>query len=205
MIKRENETELLIGGKTFIDEVFEDNIKDRKILLNQNIDENTIEIACMQILKWNKEDRHKPKEDRKPIFIYINSCGGSALIGLNLVDIIKESETPVYGVVLSYGYSMGGVIFLACHKRYMFKNSSVLIHDGSMSLSGSAGKVKDLQKFYERIDEKIKQTILENSNITEEEYEDNADREQYLLSNECKEKGICDKIVGIDCNIDEVI
>ena len=203
---RVNEEALLnLGGKTFIDEVFEDNLKERKVILNQPVDENIVEMITVQILKWNKEDKTKKIEDRKPILIYINTGGGDVFTGLNLCDVIKYSKTPIHGVILAYAYSMGGVIFLSTHKKYMFPNSSVLIHDGSTTLSGSSGKVKDLQKFYSKVDDRLKHAIIDNCNITSEEYDDNADREQYMLADECKEKGICDFIVGVDCSIEEVI
>lgn len=42
------------------------------------------------------------------------------------------------------------------------------------------------------------------SKITVEEYDANADRELYMFANECKEKGLCDKIIGIDCGFEEI-
>jgi ATP-dependent protease ClpP protease subunit len=100
---------------------------------------------------------------------------------------------------------MGGIIFASCKERYMFNSTSLLIHDGSMSLSGSSNKVKDLQKFYEKIDERVKKIIVENSSITSEEYDEHSDRELYLMANDCKEKGLCDYIVGQDCGFDEIL
>lgn len=197
--------QLSLGGKTFIDQVFEENLKERKIYFNQGVDESVVELIIAQILKWNTEDKNIPVEDRKEIILYISSLGGSVFEGLVLCDVIKASVTPIKAVALSYCYSMGGVIFVSCKKRYMFANSSLLIHDGNTTLSGSANKVKDLKKFYDKVDERLKDVIVSNSNITSEEYDDNADRELYLLADECKEKGLCDYIVGIDCDINEVI
>jgi len=204
-MKKCEDVALALGGKTFIDEVYEENLKQRKIILNQQIDENIIETVTMQILKWNTEDIEKAKEDRTPIKLYINSVGGDVFNGLNLCDVIKNSITSIYGIVMGYAYSMGGVIFLSTHKKYMFESSSLLIHDGNTSVSGSAGKVKDLQKFYEKIDGKLKNIIINNSNITSEEYDENYDRELYLLADECKKKGICDYIIGQDCPMEDVL
>jgi ATP-dependent Clp protease protease subunit len=157
------------------------------------------------IIKWNKEDKGLPEKDRKPIRLYINSVGGSVIVGLTLCDLIKQSKTPVKAITLAYCYSMGGIIFASCSERYMFNSSSMLIHDGSMCLSGSSNKVKDLQKFYEKIDERVKNIIVENSNISGDEYDEHSDRELYLMATECKEKGLCDYIVGQDCDFDEIL
>lgn len=204
-MKDNEEMALALGGKTFIDEVYEENLKQRKIILNQQIDENVVETVTMQILKWNTEDIGSLVKERIPIKLYINSVGGDVFNGLNLCDVIKNSVTPVYGIVMGYAYSMGGVIFLSTHKKYMFESSSLLIHDGNTSLSGSAGKVKDLQKFYEKVDGRLKNIIVGNSKMTSEEYDENYDRELYLLADECKEKGICDYMIGQDCSIEEIL
>lgn len=207
MRKLDDGANLLIGGGNdkFYEEIIRTNLDDRKIVFNNNVDSTILEDVCLWILKWNKEDKDKPIEERKKIYIYINSLGGDVLSGLNLCDIIKTSKTPVVTVCFAYGYSMGCLLFLTGHERIMFNSSSLLIHDGSTSLSGSNNKVKDLQRFYAKLDDKAKEIVVNNSNISNEEYEENIDRELYLLADECKEKGLCDKIVGIDCDLDYIL
>lgn len=207
MRKLDDGANLLIGGGSdkFYDEIIKSNFDDRKVVFNNNVDASLIEDVSLWILKWNKEDKDIPIQKRKKIFIFINSAGGDVFTGLNLVDIILASKTPVVAVCFAYAYSMGGIIFMSAHERIMFKNSSLLIHDGSTTLSGSSGKVKDLQMFYNRIDDRIKDIVINNSNISEEEYDKNSDRELYYLADECKEKKLCDEIVGIDCDLDYIL
>ena len=159
-MKRNEDGVLALGANKFYDEIIETNLKDRKIVLNNNIDAAIIEDVCLYILKWNKEDANIPVEKRKKIFIFTNSFGGDVFTGLFLCDVIVASKTPVATVCLAYGYSMGGIIFMCAKERIMFKSSSLLIHDGSTSLSGSSGKVKDLQAFYGRVDARIKEVIV---------------------------------------------
>jgi ATP-dependent Clp protease protease subunit len=198
---------LILGGGVdkFYEEIIKNNFDDRKIVLNENVDASLLEDVILWILKWNKEDKDKSIEERKKIFIFVNSLGGDVFTGLNLCDVIEASKTPIVSVCMAYGYSMGGVIFTSAHERLMFKNSSLLIHDGSTALSGSAGKVKDLQSFYNKVDERIKNIIVSNSKITSEEYDSKIDRELYMLADECKEKGLCDKIIGIDTDLDYIL
>ena len=116
------ELELPVLDKV-VERVFEDGLKDRKLVLNEEIYESTLERFTLQIMKWNKEDLGLPVEKRKPIKIYINSPGGGVSSGMALIDIIKLSKTPVYAYVIGYACSMGGVILVACHKRYATKSS----------------------------------------------------------------------------------
>jgi ATP-dependent Clp protease protease subunit len=157
---------VLTGGNGFFDRVFEENLNQRKIILNDEISNNVVETMIMQILKFNEQDKNIPTDKRKPIFIYFCSPGGDVLTGLTTIDVIKNSKTPIYGVIVGYGYSMSALMFTACHKRIMLPSASLLIHDGSTTLSGSNNKVKDLQKFYGKLDEKVKNIVVNNSKIT---------------------------------------
>lgn len=195
----------MVSTSQFFEKTFEENLKKRKIVLNDEVSQDVIETIVLQILKYNEEDKDIPAEKRKTIFIYVNSVGGDVFNGLACCTVIKQSITPVVGVVLGYAYSMGGLIFLSCHKRLMLPTSSLLIHDGSTTLSGSNNKVKDLQKFYAKIDDVIKNIIVDNSKISSEEYDENVDRELYLMADECKQKGLCDAILGVDCGLGEII
>ncbi|MGL5330694.1 MAG: ClpP family protease [Peptostreptococcaceae bacterium] len=198
--------DLQIGSTDkIVDKAFEDSLKDRKIILNEIIDESTFERTTMQIMKFNKEDKGLPVEARKPIIIYINSNGGEIDNGLALIDVIKQSKTPVYGVVVSYAYSMGGIILVACHKRIAFKHSTVLVHDGSGGAYGSTGKVKDQIKFLEKLDAAVKDIVVGHTKITSEKYDEMYDREWYIMGDELKDLGIIDMVVGEDIDIDEII
>lgn len=204
-IHKEMENVILSNNK-FYDKVFIEHLKNRKVILNEMIHSGAVEMVIMQIMKWNLEDRGIPVEERIPIRMYIASEGGDVFAGLGIIDAIRNSKTPVHGIVVTYAYSMASVIFATCHKRFMMPSASVLIHDGSTAMAGSANKVKDLQKFYAKIDDMLKQGILLRSKITSEEYDANADREMYLLAEDCLAKGLCDFIIGtnetdIDCII----
>ena len=74
MRKITSEQELLIGSSSpAYDKLIADELKERNIYLNEQIDECVIENAVIQILKFNREDKHKPISERKPIRIYMNS------------------------------------------------------------------------------------------------------------------------------------
>ena len=87
--------------------------EQRRIYINYGIDEEVIDTAVYKILRYNRMDKDIPKENRKPIIIYINSPGGSVTCGYGLIDAIIRSKRPVYTVNLAECYSMGFLIFLA--------------------------------------------------------------------------------------------
>lgn len=169
-------------------------LKNREILWNADIDDATIDIA-LYIRKWNAEDKDVKSDERKPIKIFINSDGGSVDTVLHIIDVIKLSKTPVYTIGMGRVYSAGGLLLMAGHKRYIFRHTSCLIHDGSSGAIGSIGKMLDNLEFTKRLEEKMKQYILTNTKITAEMYDANYRRDWFMFSDEMIELGIADEIV----------
>lgn len=192
------------GG--MVDDVFYlQDLKQRKLFLTDEISQYTVGDIVKHILQFNHEDRGCPAEDRKPILLYIASNGGEVDPGFELIDAIMCSKTPVYTINLGYQYSMGFLIGLAGHKRYAFSHSKYLMHDGSNFVFNSGAKAQDQMEFNRKVEERVKQYILLRSKLTSEEYDSKLRVEWYLFGNEAKEKGFVDYIVGVDCDIDDVV
>lgn len=180
-------------------------LKQRKLYLNTDIDQFAVAGIVRHILQINREDKELPVEQRTPIILYVVSNGGEVNSGFELIDVIAASKTPVYTVNLGYQFSMGFLIGLAGHKRFATKNAKFLMHDGSNFVYNSGAKAQDQMEFYRRAEERIRQYVIEHSRLTEEEYDNKLRVEWYLFADEAKEKGFVDAIIGVDCDIDEII
>ena len=122
------------------------------------------------------------------------------------VDVIQASETPVYTVCFSDCASMGFHIFISGHKRYAFKNSILLIHDGEITVNNSSSKAKDTMKFFETLDKRIKNHVTSSTKITNEFYDSIYDKEYYIYANEeGKELGCVDYIIGEDVPMSTIL
>lgn len=180
-------------------------LQDRKIIINGAIDDDAIENVCLMIMKWNKEDKNIPVSCRKPIYIYINSDGGDVVSGYQILSSIQTSTTPVITVGFAKCASMACYILAAGHKRYCFPNTVVLYHDGQTGYVSSSNKGKDIQKFYDKLEQHMNDFMISHTNMTAEYLEEIKDREYYMFPNEAKEKGIVDKIIGVDCELIDVL
>ena len=137
---------------------------------------------------------------QSPITIYLNSPGGDVYSGFTLVSILQRLKSPTKIIVLSYALSMGAFVLMAGASnpnvtRYCYPFSIGLIHGGSMALEGSLSQVKDIYKFSERYEEKIKDFVLSHTSFTEEEYNKIERSELYLTAEEMLEKGMIDEIL----------
>ncbi|MBQ0014707.1 MAG: ATP-dependent Clp protease proteolytic subunit [Oscillospiraceae bacterium] len=180
-------------------------LKQRKLYFNSDVEQSSVHEIVKHILQINKEDMGVPVELRQPIRLYVVSYGGEVDSGFELIDIIRNSKTPVYTINLGYQYSMGFFIGLAGHKRYATPNAKFLLHDGSSFVYNSTAKVKDQIEFQNKMEDRLKEYVLERTNITEEEYTDKFRVEWYLFADEAKEKGCVDYIIGEDCDIEEIL
>lgn len=180
-------------------------MNERKIIINQEVSDDLLEKVCMMILRWNKDDKGLSQEKRNPICIYVNSSGGDVILSMNILDVIKNSITPVITVGFGICASMASHILASGHIRYCFNNTVVLYHDGQAGYVSSGNKGKDIQKFYDELDNRMAKFMIENTKMSAEFLEEIKDREYYIFANEAKERGIVDKIIGVDCDIDEIL
>ena len=179
-------------------------LEKRRIILNTLVDDDLLEKVSMMIMKWNEEDKFIEKKYRKKIVIFINSDGGDSVMGLHLLNMIKCSKTPVYTVGCAKCSSMASYILAAGHKRYCFEDTVILYHDGTAGYYSSGNKGKDIQKFYDSLDEKMKNFMMRNTKMTEEFLDSIKDREYYMFPEEAKELGIVDYIIGVDCKLNNI-
>ena len=180
---------------------------ERKHFITDAIDAVSTDDLCKAIMQYNKEDAEAEidPEDREPIRIYLDTPGGDVSAGLRVIDIIRASKTPVHIINTGICYSMGFMIYIAGHKRFASKNATFLMHDGSVSASGSASKTRDLMEFNDRVDRRLRDLVLSFTSITAEQYDEKARTEWYMFANEARDLGVVDAIIDIDCDIDDII
>lgn len=176
----------------------------RILIFNEDITAMVIDDAISWILQWNLEDLLIPKKERVPITIFIHSYGGDMYAAGPMMDIMQASETPIRVVGLGLIASAAYLIYLAADERYSFKNSIFLMHDGEIDVQNSSGKAKDTMAFFDGMNERVKQYVLDRTAIDEELYDKNKDREMYMYADRAKELGIVQKIIGEDISLKSI-
>ena len=191
---------------TWLDSFDMEDLDERRLYINGEICDEVITDIGYHILRYNRLDKDIKPEERKPIVLYINSPGGSVCDGYGLIDAIQTSITPVYTVNQALCASMGFLIFLAGHKRFSMKRSEFLMHDGSTAGWDSTAKMKDRMDFEtNQLEQMTKEYIMSRTTIDNDLYDAKYRVEWYMLPKEAKAHGIVDYIVGIDCDLDEIL
>ncbi len=181
---------------------FYSDLENRTYWLSDEINNYTFDLV-QYIIRWNREDKDIPVEQRKPIRIIIDCPGGHLSVSETVSNIIKMSKTPVYGIALGYVASGATVIYLSCHKKFALPNSVFVLHKGSCSgVSGTYDEIVAFARDYEKQMETLINFYIDNTNYTEEEIEENIQTDWYIRTGEALEKGIVDKLVtdiGLFC------
>ncbi len=193
------------GSPSPYDQLFQEDLDNRILVLNDVIDDTIIDTCMLYILKWNREDKDIPKKKRQPIRLYLNSIGGDAFPAGQFCSLIEASETPIIGVAFDLVASAAYHIYIACHERIAFKNSVFLQHEGEIEAADSISKFRNLVAFYDTMEERFRQNVLDHTAMTEEYYNSVYTTELWIYADEARELGIVDKIIGEDCKLDEII
>ena len=146
---------------------------------------------------WNDyDDKHNISiEERKPIKLYIDSGGGSLSDTFTIIDSIKLSKTPVWTICTGIAYSGGFFTFINGHKRFAYPRASFLFHEGSTSNGGTSSQFENYTAFYKKQLEQLKDIVLENTNISEEEYQTIKKEDIWYDVKDGIEKGFIDVVL----------
>ena len=177
--------------------------ENRTFYVDYEIDEmySLIELSKI-IIQMNMEEKDIPKEELKPIYLYVHSYGGDLEQTFFFCDLVMSSRIPIITVAMGVAMSSGFLIFCAGHKRYAFKHSQLLVHSGSAGFQGTAEQIEEAQKNYKKQLNEMKEYILERTNIDEKVFNKNKTKDWYLTSEELVKYNVVNKLVD---NFDEIL
>lgn len=170
-------------------------LKDRIILLAEEINTNTAMSVISQLLFLDSEN------SSAPITIYIDSPGGSISDGLAIYDVLNKIKAPVATVCTGMAASMAAFLLCSGSKgmRYCLPNSTVMVHQPLGGAQGQATEIEIVARRILKLREKMYTIMAKNTNgkCTYEEMAKACERDNYLEPEEALALGLIDCIV--DC------
>lgn len=170
------------------------NLMNRKIVINQGINEDLLELAVLPFLEMDNDGTGEPIE------IILSTAGGNVYDGYTLISALENAKSPVTIRIMSMAASMGILIAMAGKNNPNVKTvchpfSVGLIHSGSQCMEGTTHALKDTFDFSQKYDKRIKEYIISHSKIDEELYDRIERKEYWIDSSEMLELGIVDEII----------
>jgi len=166
-------------------------LKDRIIMLGDEVNEQTANVVMAQMLFLEKED---PEAD---IHFYINSPGGSVYDGLAIYDVMQFVSCPVATTCFGKAASMGAVLLAGGEKgkRRILPNSRVMIHQVSSGFRGTTADINVQAKETNFLMDKLMDILSDHTGKTTEQVRIDCDRDYWMSAEEALEYGIIDEII----------
>ena len=130
-----------------------------------------------------------------PLYLHINSFGGSVFAGFSSVDHILNSKVPVHSVVDGCAASAATIMSVVASERYMHKHAFMLIHQLSAGSWGKYEELKDDMQNNDLIMNKIKDIYKEYTKIPSKKLDEVLKRDLWWDAKTCLEYGLIDEII----------
>jgi ATP-dependent Clp protease protease subunit len=166
-------------------------LKDRIVFLGTDVNDDVANFIIAQMLFLEAQDPDKP------IWMYINSPGGSVTSGMAIYDTMQFVGPEVGTICMGLGASMGQ--FLLCAgapgKRYALPHARIMMHQ---PLGGVRGQASDIAIQAEQMaytKKMLQERIAEHTGQTVETIETDSDRDRWFTAEEARDYGIIDKVI----------
>lgn len=173
------------------EQVFQRLLRERIIVLGQQVDDEISNRICAEMLLLSAEDRHRD------IHLYINSPGGSVTAGMAIYDIMQFIPNDVATLSMGFTASMGQ--FLLCAgapgKRYALPHASILMHQPSGGIAGTASDIRIQAEHMRATKHLIQERIAFHTGQPIERIEADSDRDRYYTAEEARAYGFVDHVV----------
>ena len=172
-------------------DIFSRLLKERIIILSDQVNEVTASLITAQMLYLEAED---PDKD---IQFYINSPGGSVSAGLMIYDTMQHVKPDVQTICVGMAASMGAFLLAAGAKgkRFALPNAEVMIHQPLGGVQGQATDIRIAADHITRTKERLNRILSERTGQPYEKIATDTDRDNWLTAEDAKEYGIIDQIM----------
>ena len=165
---------------------------ERILFLGQGVDDAIANNIVAQMLYLDSDD------NSKPIYLYINSPGGSVSAGLMMYDTMKYLKSDVVTICVGLAASMGAFLLAAGTKgkRVALPNSRIMIHQplgGTSQRQASDIEIEANEIL--RMKDMLNRSMADMTGQTFEKIEKDTDRDYFLSAEEAKKYGLIDRVI----------
>lgn len=167
--------------------------RERIIFLGRGVNDGLANQIIAVMLYLDSED------SSKPIYLYINSPGGSVTAGMAIFDTMQHIKSEVVTICVGLAASMGAFLLAAGTKgkRLALPHSRIMIHQPLGGIQGrrQATDIEIEAKEILRIKRQLNEILAERTEQTVEKIEKDTDRDYFMSAQEAKEYGLIDKVI----------
>jgi ATP-dependent Clp protease protease subunit len=164
---------------------------ERILFLGQEVTDSLANRIVAQMLYLDAEDSNKP------IYLYINSPGGSVTAGMAIYDTMQYIKADVVTICVGLAASMGAFLLAAGSpgKRLALPHARIMIHQ---PLGGARGQATDIEieaREILRIRSLLNDILVSRTGQTLAKIQKDTDRDYFLSAQEAKDYGLIDQVI----------
>ncbi len=166
---------------------------ERILFLGSEVNDAIANSLVAQMLYLDSED------SSKPIYLYINSPGGSVTAGLAIFDTMQYVKSDVVTICVGLAASMGAFLLAAGTKgkRLALPHSRIMIHQPLGGTSQrQASDIEIEAREILRIKDMLNQSLADMSGQSLEKIAKDTDRDYFLSAPEAKDYGLIDRVIS---------
>ncbi|MCU0566784.1 MAG: ATP-dependent Clp protease proteolytic subunit [Oculatellaceae cyanobacterium Prado106] len=167
--------------------------QERIIFLGQEVTDSLANSIIAAMLYLDSDDQ------TKPIYIYINSPGGSVTAGMAIYDTMQHIKSEVVTICVGLAASMGAFLLAAGTKgkRVALPHSRIMIHQ---PLGGTgrrqASDIEIEAKQILRVRQELNELMAFHSGKSIEQIQKDTDRDYFMSAEEAREYGLIDRVIN---------
>jgi ATP-dependent Clp protease, protease subunit len=176
---------------TLDDTVFERLLRERIIVLGQEVDDGIANRIIAQLLLLAAED---PAAD---ITLYINSPGGSVSAGLAIYDTMQAVAPDVATIATGLAASMGQFLLTggAPGKRGALAHAEIMMHQPHGGVGGVQSDIRIRANMLSRLKRQILDITAQHTGQPFERVEADAERDRWFTPAQAVEYGLVDRVL----------
>ena len=166
---------------------------ERILFLGSEVNDAIANSLVAQMLYLDSED------SSKPIYLYINSPGGSVTAGLAIFDTMQYVKSDVVTICVGLAASMGAFLLAAGTKgkRLALPHSRIMIHQPLGGTSQrQASDIEIEAREILRMKDMLNQSMADMSGQPLEKIAKDTDRDYFLSAAEAKDYGLIDRVIA---------
>ncbi|MGB3493059.1 MAG: ATP-dependent Clp protease proteolytic subunit [Elainellaceae cyanobacterium] len=172
--------------------IYERLFRERIIFLAEEVDDAMANAIVAYMLYLDSED------PGKPIYVYINSPGGSVTAGMAIYDTMQHIKSDVVTICVGLAASMGAFLLTAGTKgkRLALPHARIMIHQPLGGVGRrQATDIEIEARQILRVKRELNQLMADHTGKSIEQIEKDTDRDYFMSAEEAREYGLIDQVI----------
>lgn len=178
-----------MGERSF--DIYSRLLRERIICVHGEVTDQMASVVTAQLLFLEAE------APQKPLYMYINSPGGSVTAGLAIYDTMQYIQPNIHTIAMGQAASMGSLLLAGGSPdcRMALPNARIMLHQPSGGAQGMASDIQIRAQEILRIRARLNTLYAFHTGQPLESIEAVMDRDTFMDTEQAQNYGVIDKIL----------